>query len=105
LFSCLVGNWLLASGRFDAFVRAYHLPEACGRRPVASRIPKNFCKDGNNFPKIPLFCSPNFIEMKKKIAIALLIAFVSGIIMTSCKSNASCPAYGESQKFIKETRY
>jgi hypothetical protein len=66
---------------------------------------KNFCKDGNNFPKIPLFCSPNFIEMKKKIAIALLIAFVSGIIMTSCKSNASCPAYGESQKYIKETRY
>ena len=43
--------------------------------------------------------------MKKKIAIALLIAFVSGIIMTSCKSNASCPAYGESQKYIKETRY
>jgi hypothetical protein len=43
--------------------------------------------------------------MKKKIAIALLIAFVSGIIMTSCGSNKSCPAYGESQRFIRETRY
>ena len=43
--------------------------------------------------------------MKKKTAIALLIALVSGIIMTSCKSSSSCPAYGESQKYIKETRY
>lgn len=43
--------------------------------------------------------------MKKKIAITLLIAFVSGLILASCKSNSSCPAYGESQKFIKETRY
>lgn len=43
--------------------------------------------------------------MKRKIAIALLIAVVSGIFMTSCRSNKSCPAYGESQKYIKETRY
>ena len=43
--------------------------------------------------------------MKRKIAIALLIAFVSGVVMSSCKSNQSCPAYGESHKFIKETRY
>lgn len=43
--------------------------------------------------------------MKKKIAIALLIAFVSGIVVSSCKSNATCPAYGESYKYVKETRY
>ena len=43
--------------------------------------------------------------MKKKIAIALLIAFVSGILMTSCRSNKSCPAYGESQNYLRETRY
>jgi len=43
--------------------------------------------------------------MKRRIAIALLIAFVSGIILTSCGANKSCPAYGESQKYIKETRY
>lgn len=43
--------------------------------------------------------------MKKKIAIALLIAFVSGVLMTACKSNSSCPAYGETHKFQKETRY
>ena len=51
------------------------------------------------------FAVQNFKEMKKKVAIALLIAFVSGIIMTSCGSSKSCPAYGESHKFIKETRY
>ena len=43
--------------------------------------------------------------MKRKLVIALLIAFVSGIITTSCRSSKSCPAYGESQKYIKETRY
>ena len=66
---------------------------------------KKFCKDGNNSAKIPLFCKPNFILMKKKNAITLLIAFVSGIIMTSCRSNSSCPAYGETHKYVKETRY
>ncbi len=43
--------------------------------------------------------------MKKKIAIALLIAVFAGIALTSCKSNKSCPAYGEVQKYQKETRY
>lgn len=43
--------------------------------------------------------------MKKKLAIALLIAFVSGIILTSCGSSKSCPAYGESSKYVRETRY
>ena len=43
--------------------------------------------------------------MKRKLAIALLIAFVSGIIMTSCGSSKSCPAYGESSKYVRETRY
>jgi len=43
--------------------------------------------------------------MKRKLVIALLIAFVSGIILTSCGSSKSCPAYGESQNYIKETRY
>ena len=43
--------------------------------------------------------------MKRKLAIALLIAFVSGIIMASCSSNKSCPAYGESSKYVRETRF
>ncbi len=43
--------------------------------------------------------------MKRRVVIALLIAFVSGIIMSSCRSNSTCPAYGESQKYVKETRY
>lgn len=41
----------------------------------------------------------------KKIAIALLIALVAGVIMTSCKSSSSCPAYGETSKYQIETRY
>jgi hypothetical protein len=68
-------------------------------------LQKKLCKDGNFSEKNTLLCKPNFIEMKRKVAIALLIAFVSGIIMTSCGSNKSCPAYGESQKYVKETRY
>ena len=43
--------------------------------------------------------------MKKKIALALLIAFVAGLIMTSCKSSSTCPAYGETGKYQIETRY
>ena len=66
---------------------------------------KKFCKDGNKSGKNPLFCKSNFIAMKKKLAIALLIAFVSGLILASCGSNKSCPAYGESSKYVKETRY
>lgn len=43
--------------------------------------------------------------MKKKIAIALLFAFISGIVLTSCGSNKSCAAYGDVRKYQKETRY
>ena len=68
-------------------------------------VHKNLCKDGNNSGKNALLCKSIFIAMKRKLAIALLIAFVSGIIMTSCGSNKSCPAYGESSKYVKETRY
>jgi len=41
----------------------------------------------------------------KKIAIALLVALVAGIFMTSCRSSNSCPAYGETGKYQIETRY
>lgn len=61
--------------------------------------------NGNFSKKNAFLCKSNFIAMKKKLAIALLIAFVSGIILTSCGSNKSCPAYGESSKYVKETRY
>jgi len=76
-----------------------------GLRDLNSFVHKNLCKDGNFLEKNALLCRPNFIAMKKKLAIALLIAFVSGIVMMSCRSNKTCPAYGESQKYIKETRY
>ena len=66
---------------------------------------KKFCKDGNKSGKNAFLCKSIFIAMKRKLAIALLIAFVSGIIMTSCGSNKTCPAYGESSKYVKETRY
>jgi len=82
------------------------LRQAQGPKHAESTIfHKKFCKDDNFSEKNPLFCISNFIKMKRRIAIALLIAFVSGIIMTSCGSNKSCPAYGESSKYIKETRY
>ena len=42
--------------------------------------------------------------MKRKLVIALLIAFVSGIVMTSC-AKKTCPAYGESSKYVRETRF
>jgi len=68
-------------------------------------VQKNLCKDGNFSEKNAFLCKSNLIKMKRRIAIALLIAFVSGIIMTSCGSNKTCPAYGESSKYVKETRY
>lgn len=40
----------------------------------------------------------------KIIAIATLIALVSGIL-TSCRSSSTCPAYGETSKYQIETRY
>ena len=43
--------------------------------------------------------------MKKRIAIALLITLVAGIVMSSCKSSSTCPAYGETSKYQIETRY
>ena len=41
----------------------------------------------------------------KKTAIVLLIAFVAGIILCSCRSTGTCPAYGETSKYQIETRY
>lgn len=41
----------------------------------------------------------------KKIAITLLIALVSGLILSSCKSSTACAAYGETNKYQIETRY
>ena len=61
-------------------------------------------KDGNFSEKNAFLCKSNFIKMKRKLAIALLIAFVSGIVMTSC-AKKTCPAYGESSKYVKETRF
>ncbi len=43
--------------------------------------------------------------MMKKTAIALLIALVAGIVLSSCKSSSTCPAYGETSKYQIETRY
>ena len=41
----------------------------------------------------------------KKTAIALLISLVLGIILASCGSSSTCPAYGETSKYQIETRY
>lgn len=41
----------------------------------------------------------------KKIAIALLIALTAGLILSSCGSSSTCPAYGETSKYQIETRY
>ena len=54
--------------------------------------------------EISLFCKSNFKKMKK-IVIVLLIAFVAGIILSSCRSTGTCPAYGETSKYQIETRY
>ena len=45
-----------------------------------------------------------FNEMKK-IAIALLIALVTGFVLSSCGSSTPCAAYGETNKYQIETRY
>ena len=65
---------------------------------------KKLCKYGDNSGKNALICKSNLILMKRKLVIALLIAFVSGIVMTSC-AKKTCPAYGESSKYVKETRF
>ena len=36
---------------------------------------------------------------------AMILITGLGVVLTSCGSNKTCPAYGESQKYIKETRY
>jgi hypothetical protein len=41
----------------------------------------------------------------KKILFILLAAFISGMVLSSCKSSSSCAAYGETQKYQRETRY
>lgn len=41
----------------------------------------------------------------KKISIVLLIAFALGLLMASCGSSTTCPAYGETSKYQIETRY
>jgi len=51
-----------------------------------------------------LLCISNFKKMKK-IAIVLLVTFVAGIIFSSCRSQGTCPAYGETSKYQIETRY
>lgn len=41
----------------------------------------------------------------KRIGIAILITFVLGVILSSCGSSSTCPAYGETSKYQIETRY
>ena len=41
----------------------------------------------------------------KRIGIAILILFVMGVILSSCASSSTCPAYGETSKYQIETRY
>ncbi len=65
---------------------------------------KKLCKYGDNLGKNAFLCKSIFNSMKRKLVIALLIAFVSGIVMTSC-AKKTCPAYGESSKYVKETRF
>ncbi|MDD2962716.1 MAG: hypothetical protein PHQ65_07625 [Bacteroidales bacterium] len=40
----------------------------------------------------------------KKIAIALLLILSATLILSSCKSNESCAAYGEAGKYQIERR-
>lgn len=41
----------------------------------------------------------------KKIVIAMLVSLVAGLILSSCGSSTTCPAYGETSKYQIETRY
>lgn len=41
----------------------------------------------------------------KKIVAILAFAFVLGLVVSSCKSSSKCAAYGETQKYQRETRY
>ena len=40
----------------------------------------------------------------KKIVVLVLAIVTLGIVMSSCKSSESCPAYGEAKKFQIERR-
>ncbi len=40
----------------------------------------------------------------KKIVVLVLAIVTLGIMMSSCKSTESCPAYGEAKKFQIERR-
>ncbi len=40
----------------------------------------------------------------KKIVVVVLAIVTLGIVMSSCKSSESCPAYGEAKKFQIERR-
>ncbi len=40
----------------------------------------------------------------KKIAIVLLGIFITGMVLSGCKSNERCAAYDEAKKFQKESR-
>ncbi len=40
----------------------------------------------------------------KKIVVLLLAAFITGLILSSCKSKESCAAYGEAKKYKVERR-
>ena len=81
-------------------------PDTRSRLYQVSEFPfqQIFRKNRNFLDKIPLFCIANSTEMKK-IAIALLIALVSSIVLSSCRSTSSCPAYGETNKYQIETSY
>jgi len=41
--------------------------------------------------------------MKKTFAI-IAFAFLLGLVVSSCKSSSKCAAYGEAQKYQRETR-
>jgi hypothetical protein len=41
----------------------------------------------------------------KKITVFIVAVAAIGLLMMSCKSSAKCAAYGETQKFQRETRY
>lgn len=41
----------------------------------------------------------------KRISIVLFIALVLGLLLASCASSSTCPAYGETSKYQIETRY
>jgi len=56
------------------------------------------------YKKIFIFVERNYINMKK-IVLILLTAITLGLIVESCRSPQSCPAYGEARKFQIEQRH